>query len=183
MKTKSIAIATIALSAFTSFAHAEWYGEAAYLSGKSTAFTARASTVTSEPTAVAGIFGYNHGENLSAEFWIGTGAGDFDVKVNGAAQNPAVTAKINNLYGPFVRARVKAAEDFGLFARFGYLQGHSISASSSASSSVTTGDWAYGVGASYNLTKLTYVTVGWMDLYRKGNTKIDGWSVSVGHNF
>lgn len=162
--------------------HAQWYGEIAYISAKTT-YSTTSSTVKSTPEMIGAFIGYELNKNFAAEGLIGTGLSGTDVKVNGASQSNPVTATTDYLYGAFVKPRFELNDDVEMFARLGYIKGKTTSSNSSSSTTDTKGDWSYGIGANYNFSKTTYVTASWMNLYRKDGVKSDGWLIGIGYKF
>jgi len=179
MKSTKKLFAIAALFTVVTGAHAQWYGELAYVSATTTA----SNNVKSTPEALGAYIGYQLNENIAVEGLIGAGLGGTDVKVNGASQSNPVTEKIDYLYGAFVKPRAKLNDVFEVFGRLGYIKGKITASNSRSSLTLVKGDWSYGVGANYYLNKTTYVTASWMNLYQKDAVKSDGWAVGLGLKF
>ncbi len=122
------------------------------------------------PGAVRGIIGYDLHPNLAVEGMLAGGTGhDTD---------SGVSAKLKSSYGLFVKPKY----DFGnaeVFARAGWARTDVNLSTGDVSSS----DFAYGVGAKYNVTPRVNVGLDYTRLADKNGVKVDGVTLGVGYSF
>jgi hypothetical protein len=186
MKSSHKLLGAAALLVTATAAQSQLYTELTYTASK-TKYSGAGITTESAPQTLGVLLGYAVNENLAVEGLIGTGIGGSDVKLNGATQSIPVTAKTDYLYGVFLKPSLKLNDSFEAFFRIGYNEAKTTSSNSTGSATNTYGDLAYGIGANYHFNKptykSTYVTVSWMDLYRKDSVKSDGLSFGVGYKF
>jgi opacity protein-like surface antigen len=136
--------------------------------------------------ALRGIIGYNAHPYFAVEGLVGLGTSSDSSNVDVLGTPVHVKTKVSNTFGVFLKPKYEI-NNFELFGRLGWastklkLKATANGVSDSASDSDS--DFAYGVGVNYNLNPRTYVGVDYMRFYDKGDTKIDGVTVSVGFRF
>jgi outer membrane autotransporter protein len=122
------------------------------------------------PGAVRGIIGYDLNPNLAVEGMLEGGTRD--------ATDNGVTAKLQSSYGLFVKPKY----DFGnteVFARAGWARTNLDLSTGNVSSN----DFAYGVGAKYNVTPRMNVGLDYTRLADKNGVKVDGVTLGLGYHF
>ena len=126
--------------------------------------------------------GYNINRNFAVEVMAGTSFSD-DAFDNGAD----ATGKIDSAYGIYVKGQFEAAKNLELFARLGYTN-VDIKLDNGSAEKYDDGDFSYGVGMQYHFNKTVYGQIDYMVYYddngfEGADTKIDGFSLSIGMNF
>jgi outer membrane autotransporter protein len=122
------------------------------------------------PGAVRGIIGYDLNPNLAVEGMLEGGTRD--------ATDNGVTAKLQSSYGLFVKPKY----DFGnteVFARAGWARTNLDLSTGNVSSN----NFAYGVGAKYNVTPRMNVGLDYTRLADKNGVKVDGVTLGLGYHF
>jgi outer membrane autotransporter protein len=122
------------------------------------------------PGAVRGIIGYDLNPNLAVEGMLEGGTRD--------ATDNGVTARLQSSYGLFVKPKY----DFGnaeVFARAGWARTNLDLSTGNVSSN----DFAYGVGAKYNVTPRMNVGLDYTRLADKNGVKVDGVTLGLGYHF
>jgi len=180
MKTYSKILAVAAIAVSATAAQAQLYGEVGYtaLNYKS---TVGANKVEASPSALGVTIGYDVHKNVAVEAMAVVGASDDTATLNGAS-TPA-KLKIDNSFGIFLKPKVMLGENFELFTRLGYMNTKISVSGAGILASATDSAFAYGLGANYYFNKTTYLTVNYMNVYDKDNTKIDGVTVGLGMKF
>ena len=179
MKTlfKVLSVLTIAVSATA--AQAQLYGEIAYVPlTVTTPF--HANNVKASPSAIGLTLGYDIHPYFSVEAMAAIGAGDDQVDVSGLG---AVTVKVDNSYGMFVKPKYMLNDKFEVFGRLGYLKTEYTASNSAHSVTESKSGAAYGVGANYYFTPKTYANVSYMNFYDKDNTTVEGVTLGLGMKF
>ena len=175
---KFIAITAFAITATA--AQAQIYGEVGY-----TALTAKdtssATTYKASPSALGVTVGYEVHKNVAVEAMGVFGISGDNIKKNGTSTSDKF--KVDSSYGVFVKPKAMLGENFEIFGRLGYMNTKVSNAGASSSSSLTKSSLAYGLGANYYVTKTTYLTVNYMNLYNKDSVKIDGITFGLGMKF
>lgn len=177
MKLIAIAAATAILALGTA-AHAQQqqqpassplYGELGYSWNHIKGFGA-----TTDSGSVRGIIGYDLHPNLAVEGMLAGGTShDSD---NG------VSMKLKNSYGVFVKPKY----DFGpveVFGRLGWAHTKVDASCAAGCSNASRNDFAYGVGAKYNINPRMSVGLDYTRLMDKGGVKVDGVTLGVGYRF
>lgn len=140
-----------------------------------------APVLKAKPTVLTGFVGYEIHPNVAVEGFLGLGANNSSVTVDGAGTD--VKAKISNSYGVFVKPRVMINNEVELFGRLGYARSKMKLSANGESASESDGSLAYGVGGNYYLNKQTYLTVSYMNFYSKDGLKATGLNLGVGYKF
>jgi opacity protein-like surface antigen len=178
MKRTIIVAAAAALFSFAAQAQSSaapaptpWYGELGY-----TVLDAHDSSISfsAKPKALRGIVGYSFHPNFAAEAMLAGGVS------NGS--DKGVDVKVQHAVGVFVKPKV-AFGDFEAFARVGWTRERVRVSSGTLSASASDDSFAWGVGANYNFTRNTYVTLDYLRYYKKDSTRIDGVTLGVGYRF
>lgn len=131
-------------------------------------------------------FGYNAHENLAIEVMAGTGVSD--IKESGCYEDYCGYAKIkaDSVFGIYAKPKIKLG-DAELFARLGYshteLKAKASINGESFSEKFKEGDFSFGAGVSYSLTKQWYVQADYMRYLDKKGIELSGPTISVGFNF
>ncbi len=131
-------------------------------------------------------FGYNAHENLAIEVMAGTGVSD--IKESGCYEDVCGSIKIkaNSVFGIYAKPKIKLG-DAELFARLGYshteLKAKVSIDGESGSGKFKEGDFSFGAGVSYSLTKQWYVQADYMRYLDKKGVELSGPTISVGFNF
>ena len=176
MKTISKFIALAAFAVSATAVQAQLYGEVGYSALK---FNNASSvpTYNASPRALGATIGYDVHKNVAVE-----AMGVFGVKgssINGTSD----MYSLNSSYGVFVKPKVILGEDFEIFGRLGYMNSKMSASGPGTPSSLTSSSLAYGLGANYYLTKTTYLTASYINLYNKNNMKVDGVTFGLGMKF
>lgn len=140
-----------------------------------------ADTVKFSPGAVSGVFGYKFTPNLSVEGLLGLGMGKDNITLNGV--DSGVDGKVKSTFGVFLRPSFDINENVELFGRVGWVRSKVEISDSTSSANGSDTDFAYGIGANFNLSNTTYIQAGWMQYLNKDGAKIDGLNVSYGMRF
>ena len=178
MKTISKIIAITAFAITATAAQAQIYGEVGYTALKLKG-TSGGTTLEASPSALGATIGYEVHENVAVEAMGIFGISDDTVK----GTSIAAKAKINSSYGLFVKPKTMLGENFEIFGRLGYMNSKATVSGAGFSSSTTGSSFAYGLGANYYVSKTTYLTVNYMNLYNKDSVKIDGLTFGLGMKF
>jgi opacity protein-like surface antigen len=131
-------------------------------------------------------FGYNAHENLAIEVMAGTGLSDLKQSACYGEVCGSAKIKADSVFGIYAKPKIKLG-DAELFARLGYSHTElKIKASFnglSASEKFNEGDFSFGAGVSYSLTKQWYVQADYMRYLDKKGVELSGPTISVGFNF
>jgi outer membrane protein X len=130
--------------------------------------------------------GYNAHENLAIEVMAGTGLSD--LKESACYDEFCASAKVkaDSVFGIYAKPKIKLG-DAELFARLGYshteLKAKVSFNGQSVSNKLKEGDFSFGAGVSYSLTKQWYVQADYMRYLDKKGLELSGPTISVGFNF
>ena len=131
-------------------------------------------------------FGYNAHENLAIEVMAGTGLSDIKEGICFDEGCGSIKIKADSVFGIYAKPKIKLG-DAELFARFGYshteLKVKESFDGESYSSKFKEGDFSFGAGVSYSLTKQWYVQADYMRYLDKQGVELSGPTISVGFNF
>lgn len=131
-------------------------------------------------------FGYNAHENLAIEVMAGTGVSDIKESGCDGLDCGSIKIKANSVFGIFAKPKIKLG-DAELFARLGYshteLKIKESFNGESGSGKFKEGDFSFGAGVSYSLTKQWYVQADYMRYLDKKGVELSGPTISVGFNF
>jgi len=169
---RTTAIAALAIGAAS--AHAQLYGELGYVH-ITDKFAVNGTEYKPTLGALSAIIGYGVHENLAIEGMLA--AGVKDDTVNG------VKLELQHYYGLFVKPRVMLGSNVELFGRIGYGESKAKGSQNAVSSTDSSSDWAYGLGANYYFNKTTYGTLSYMRLSNKDGEKVNGLTLGVGMKF
>lgn len=126
------------------------------------------------PQALRGIVGYNFHPNFAVEGMAAFGTSD--------DSDNGFTSKLRHQYGVFAKPKY-AFDNFEVFGRVGWVQSKIRTSSAAGTVSDSEGDFAWGLGANYNINPRTYVGIDYLRSYDKGSTKVDGVTIGVGFRF
>lgn len=175
MKKSLLAIAILAISS-TAMAQADskYYGEISYggLKYSEPGFWARPGVGTAK-------FGINLDKNFSVEGMIGTTIND----ATGTIYGYSASAKYDNIYGAYLKAKTSIADQFEVFGRVGFTSAKASVTVAGRTYSDSSSDFSYGVGLQYNFDKNWYGQVDYMSYYNKNSATVKGPSVGVGYKF
>lgn len=175
---KRLVIAAAAASAFLSLGTAQaqqlqpqspFYGELGYSFQRH-----EGPGFQTNPQALRGIAGYNFHPNLAVEGMAAFGTND--------DSDNGVTSKLRHQYGVFVKPKY-AFNNVEVFGRVGWVQSKLRTTSAAGTVNDGDGDFAWGLGANYNVNPRTYVGVDYLRSYDKGSNKVDGVTIGVGFRF
>lgn len=170
-----LAIATLATSAITAQAQG-LYGEVGYTPLKLEG-SVDGIGVTSKPSNVRGIIGYELNDNLAVESMLSLGVRDSAVKVGGF--NLGGKAEVDNMIGVFVKPKVHVGEGLEVFGRLGATRAKlSIGSENASDTSI-----AYGLGASYHINSQLSLNADYMTYHDKDDITLKGFTVGVGYKF
>jgi outer membrane autotransporter protein len=176
MKLSRVLIATaFATTAFAAQAEG-LYGEIAYTSAD---VKLQDMDGSKNYPVLRGIVGYQINPYVSVEGMLGFGVSDRNDNFVGIP----VKSKIDHTYGVFVKPQFQINDSIGIFARAGYARTKVSIEEPGYSESDTHGSFAYGVGATYNLTPQLSLNLDYMSYYDKNNAKANGPSIGVGYKF
>lgn len=179
-------VAGVVLASGVCLAHAQdgaLYGQVGYsmLNWKLTNVNGNFSGDVDQLSA---YIGYELNPNLAIEGLLGMGLTEKNI-----ANSSTVKTKINNTYGVFVKPKANLGEALSVHARLGYT---STDIAASDNTKLTFSGLAYGVGASYALSKAVNVSVAY-DVYGKdfssspafttSSSELTGYTISVGYKF
>ena len=170
-----VAIATLATASMAVNAQG-LYGELGYTSLKLEGKVSGVG-VTSKPSNLRGIVGYELNDNLAVESMLSLGLRDSSVKVGGF--NSGGSAEVDNMIGVFVKPKVHVGEGLEVFGRLGATRAKlSIGSENASDTSI-----AYGLGASYHINSQLSVNADYMTYHDKDDITLKGFTVGVGYKF
>ncbi len=184
---KRLAIAAAAALALLGSAHAQQmptglYGELGY-----TFLQVDGSNgIRVRPDAIRGILGWEFHPYFAVEGMLAGGvSGDStSVTVNGFPAD--VNIKLENTYGIYLKPKYDFNQ-WQAFARLGWARTRlrtQVNASGLTSSATNSDDdFSWGLGANYRFNPRMNVGLDYMVYYDRGNTRIDGWTLSLGYKF
>lgn len=170
--TSSIGLATSGVNAQST--PKAWYGEIGL-----SQVTYKESGYSLKPTVLRVMVGTEVHSNLAVEGMFGLGISDDTIRISGVN----VTGEINNTWGIFLKPKVALAPNFEAFARFGYAKTKVSASVPGYRITDSGGDFSYGLGFSYKLTKQVSANADYMSYYDKNGVKGTGLSFGVGFNF
>lgn len=174
---QTMLIGTASLLAFG--AHAQGvYGEVGYsqfnLKQDSRGFDAKV-----EPTAARAIVGVELAPHLAVEGHAATGLKDDSVRIGPAR----ATGEVDNMLGAFVKPKVMLGDTVELYGRAGVASTKVSTSAFGVGDSNRTTSFAYGGGASFNLTPQLSLNADYMNYLDRRGTKVDGVTFGVGFKF
>ena len=133
-----------------------------------------------------GIVGYTVHPNFAVEGMLGFGVKDAKDRIDSGVPMD-VTMKAKQAFGVFLKPKAQVTDDLEVFGRVGYVNTKIdlavTDATGSFSGSDSDSDVAYGFGASYRVAPQAYVTLDYMNYYKKDGFKADGFTLGVGYRF
>jgi len=151
-----------------------WYGEIGL-----SQVTYKESGYSFKPTVVRAIVGTEVHPNMAVEGMFGLGISDDTTRISGVN----VTGEINNTWGIFLKPKVALAPNFDAFARLGYAKTKLSASVPGYRVTDSGGDFSYGVGLSYKVTKEVSANVDYMSYYDKNGVKGTGITFGLGFSF
>lgn len=142
------------------------YGEVGY-----TGLDYSGSGLKVSPTMVRGVVGYEFTPQLALEGIVGLGAR--------SDSSAGTTLKLDNTIGVFGKAQIPLNDAFKVYGRVGVAR---TAVKVGGASDSSTG-LAWGAGASYDLSKTTYLNVDYTRYLDKSSQKLDGITAGVGFRF
>ncbi len=132
-----------------------------------------------KPSAISLKLGSQSHPNFAVEARLGTGL--TDDSVNGA------DLKIKNYYGLYAKGILPVSNEFAAYALGGYTRGKVSLSSPTGSASDTDGDFSYGAGVDFSLSKNTALNLEWARLFKgtvgSRDYKVDALSFGVNYRF
>ena len=128
------------------------------------------------------VLGYELHPNLAVEGLLAFNASDDSIQYNGSTI-PNSSFKISNTYGISLKPKTMLTENLEVFGRLGWASAKSTASISGTSSSDTSNDVNYGIGANYYFNKTTYGTIGYTHFSHKDGSNSTGFTVGVGYKF
>jgi len=126
------------------------------------------------PQALRGIIGYDFHPNLAVEGMAAFGTSD--------DSDGGFTSKLRHQFGVFAKPKY-TFDNFEVFGRLGWVKSKLRTSSAAGTVNDSAGDFAWGLGANYNINPRTYVGIDYLRSYDKGSTKVDGVTIGVGYRF
>lgn len=158
---------TLGLALLASGAQAQsLYGEVGY-----TGLDYSGTGLKVSPAMVRGVVGYEFTPQLALEGMVGLGAR--------SDSSAGSTLKLDNTIGVFGKAQVPLNDAFKVYGRVGVAR---TALKTNGVSDSSTG-LAWGAGASYDLSKTTYLNVDYTRYLDKDSQKLDGITASIGFRF
>jgi opacity protein-like surface antigen len=157
---KTLLILTAAACSFS--AHAQ-----SYVGAKSDRVMVSVDGVSLNYGGIRAVAGLQMNPNLAVEAHVGTGV--TDAKVGG------FSSELGAYYGVDLVGKLPLNDQFSLRAKVGY--------GAIEIDGVTDNDIRYGVGASYNLSKSTELSLGYERWFAKDGIEIDSLNVGVDFKF
>ena len=142
------------------------YGEVGY-----TGLDYKASGLKASPGMVRGLIGYEITPQLAVEGMVGLNAKSDTVSGS--------TLKLDNTIGVFGKAQLPVSDAFKLYGRVGVAR---TSLKLGGVSDTSTG-LAYGAGATYDLSKTTYLNLDYTRYQDKDSKTLGGITAGVGFRF
>ena len=185
---KRLAIAAAAALAMLGSAHAQKFSTAnAYGELGWTFLKIDGGDFSVRPSAIRGILGYDFHPYLGAELMLMGGVNDDDTTVSVLGVPTNVNIKLQNSYGLYLKPKYTWNNQVELFARLGWARSKvktSVSALGlTGSGSDSDDDFSWGLGANYMFNPRMGVGLDYTVYYDKGDTKVDGWTVSFKYRF
>lgn len=169
-----IAVTTALALAGATAAQAQYYVEGAY-----TATRLKDEGEKIKPAMLTGVVGYGLHPHLAVEGMLGLGV----KKGRFVDEDGLHEVKYKSAYGIYLKPRYQVTPELELFARLGYTQAKTKINWQGGSSSDSDGSTSWGFGGNYTLDKNLYVTASYMNFYKEGSVKIDGFNLGVGYKF
>ncbi len=133
---------------------------------------------SAKPSVLRGIVGADVHPNVAVEAMLGFGVRDDNGSVGGLPAN----VEVRHTYGLFAKPKINF-DRVEVFGRLGYARTKVRTEVAGLTLNDTKGDFAYGLGANFNITPRSYAGLDWMKYYDKDGAKADGFSVNVGMRF
>ncbi len=151
-----------------------FYGEIGY-----TQINYKEAGYSIKPSVVRAMIGTEVHPNLAIEGMLGMGIADDSTTIRGVK----VTGEINNTWGIFAKPKAAITPELDVFARLGYAKTKIAASVPGYSMTDSGGSTAYGLGASYKLSKQVSANVDYMSYYNKNGVKGTGMTLGVGFKF
>ncbi|GAA6140378.1 porin family protein [Hydrogenophaga sp. 5NK40-0174] len=177
MKRISQALVIGALVGFGSMASAQGvYVEAGYTPLSLDARYAGVD-ISSDPSSLRGLVGYELGPFVAVEGMISFGVADDDISGNGISTG--LKGEVDNMFGAYIKPKFPVTPEFDLFGRLGFAS----TKLSVAGDSGTETSLSWGLGASYKINEQLSINGDYMTYHDKDDVTIDGFTVGVGFRF
>jgi attachment invasion locus protein len=179
MKRRLHTWAIAATSLIAAGAHAQGvYGEVGYSQFNLKQDT-RGFDTKVKPAAARAIVGVELAPHLAIEGHAATGLKDDSVRVGPVT----ATGEVDNMLGVFVKPKVMLGETVELYGRAGMASTKVSTSVLGVGDSSRTTSFAYGGGASFNLTPQLSLNADYMNYLDRRGTKVDGVTFGVGFKF
>jgi hypothetical protein len=135
------------------------------------------SGFSATPTVGLVRVGTNLSDNIAIEGLAGT------TVINATDSTGHYIAKIDSMFGAYVKAKTSIGNDIQIFGRIGgvYLSGNAYISGAYQVASGT--GFSYGGGAQYDFSAKTYVTIDYMSYYSALGVTVSGPSIGIGMKF
>ncbi len=133
------------------------------------------------PSVLSTTLGYKINPHLAVEANLGLALGDDNITEDGASTG--AKARLGTNFGVFLRPAVEVTDGLELFGRLGWQRSRLKVSGNGESESGTGNDFAYGFGASYSLSKTSYLQLSWMNHFSKDGLSGKSVGLSYGYRF
>jgi len=123
--------------------------------------------------------GVNLTENISIEGLVATSVADTNFYVG----STLVSARVNNLYGGYLKVKAPTSSSVDLFGRIGVAGGQVSASSSYGSSWASDTGLSYGGGLDIKIDEKSYVIVDFTSYYNRSGITVTGFGVGYGFRF
>ncbi|WP_066018447.1 porin family protein [Endozoicomonas atrinae] len=164
----------LVLSAFSPFALAN-----IYVGGSLSAMDYSEGSIEDvAPVALSGLVGIKANEHFSTEVRVGFGVGNDSAKYQGES----VTLDVDNFVGVYGRLGMPVGKVYP-YVVAGLTQVEMTIDVAGQSMSETDSDISYGVGLDYNLNKSLKLNLEYINLYDRGDSKINSVNIGATYHF
>lgn len=175
---KTIVVAGLLTTTFSTFAQSNTYGELSYISGKYSE-----PSLSASPTAFRLIYGFKTNETLSYEglaaFGISSGTGKY-LTVN-------YSIKENSTIGVLAKGTAKLGDNVQAFGRFGYaytsLTDSASGPGGSLNQTTSGGSLAYGAGLNFGVSPTSSINLDYMVYYNRNGISLNGFGAGYQMSF
>lgn len=159
----------------------QMYGELGYTAAKLTDSDSGDNSKTS-PNALRGILGVEINPYLAAEGMLSLGMGSASIKLNGQTV-PGVKAKIDNMFGIYIKPKYAVNESLEVFGRLGFARAKMKYSGGGITESGSDSSLSYGAGLGVALSKTITLNADYMQYVKKDGAKLNGFTFGVGYKF
>lgn len=131
------------------------------------------------PSIVRASLAYDINPNLAIEGMVGISAVASDFRVGGTTY----TAKVDNLFGVYLKPKAQVNQDFGVYARLGYIQATTTAAVNGYYGQEKNNSVSYGIGATYQVAPTVALNLDYASYYNKNGVSANGLTAGVAFRF